>query len=123
FSGDEDPTAEDENEQAELDSLGFAMSPGARQDSMVVWNARIGATYNAQPRPPLGAVGLNYHFPAVPHCPDRSAPHKYVFGGRDIIFIHGFRTEPLQSALLGSNDSARVLWKMPTKFPGSIENP
>jgi hypothetical protein len=123
FGGDEDPADEDEDEQAELDSLGLAMTPAALQDSMVVWNARIGATYNAQPRPPLGAVGLNYHFPDVPHCPDRSAPHKYVFGGRDIIFIHGFRTEPLQSALLGSNDTARVLWKQPTKFPGSIENP
>jgi len=123
FGGDEDPADEDENEQAELDSLGFTLTPEALQDSMTTWNARIGATYNAQPRPPLGAVGLPYHYPDVPHCPDTGPGYKYVFGGRDIIFIHGFRTDPLKAALLNTNDTARVLWKQPTRFPGSIENP
>jgi hypothetical protein len=47
----------------------------------------------------------------------------YLFGGRDIVFVHGNRMDPLFERLLNLNTDASIKWHTVTQFPGSIENP
>lgn len=54
------------------------------------------------------AAGGSYNPPQDPHCTIKGC--KYVFGGRDIVFIHGLRTNPLINKILGIEAGALTEW-------------
>lgn len=70
--------------------------------------------------PSAGPVGLGPWAPTGAHCP-RAGEH-YVFGGRDIILIHGLRLEHLVDRFVGV-PGAEADWAWPSAFPASAENP
>ena len=61
-----------------------------------------------------------YATPGTPHCITSGCG--YVFGGRDIIFVHGLLTSHLLDKIEGKPE-ANISWTPPTSFPGSIQNP
>lgn len=56
--------------------------------------------------------------PLTPHCPDPNL--QYVFGGRDIVFVHGFSPTALIHKLTGSNPDAAISWEQPTSWPSGV---
>ncbi|HKR11398.1 MAG TPA: kelch repeat-containing protein [Pyrinomonadaceae bacterium] len=71
--------------------------------------------------PGAGPVTLPHTPPtAPPRCRKRGC--KYVFGGRDLVFVHGLKLSHLMDKMSGKPE-ASAEWKEPTMFPGSIENP
>lgn len=58
--------------------------------------------------PNAPAVGGSYTPPQDPHCTIKGC--KYIFGGRDIVFIHGLRTNPLINKILGTEAGAFTEW-------------
>ena len=68
-----------------------------------------------------GPVSTPYTPPtAPPRCKKKGC--KYVFGGRDLVFVHGMKLNHLMDKMTGK-PGATAEWKEPTVFPGSIENP
>lgn len=53
-------------------------------------------------------------------CPDPN--EQYVFGGRDIVLVHGLKLEHLLDRFAGVR-GAQADWVTPTVFPGKVENP
>lgn len=71
--------------------------------------------------PGAGPVTPPYTPPsASPRCRKRGC--RYVFGGRDLVFVHGLKMSHLMDKMTGKPE-ASAEWKEPTVFPGSIENP
>lgn len=54
------------------------------------------------------AITTQYTPPAEPHCVSRGC--KYVFGGRDLVFVHGLRLDPLFDKIFGTNAGALTTW-------------
>ncbi len=69
-------------------------------------------------QPPVMAA---YTPPTTPHQPP--AGGCYVFGGRDLIFIHGLRTTPIVDRMFLLDFRALSDWNDPSSFPGSADNP
>lgn len=46
--------------------------------------------------------------PTAPHCKESGCG--YVFGGRDIVFVHGLRMDPLFDKMFGTNPGASTTW-------------
>ncbi len=53
-------------------------------------------------------VAGGYTPPAAAHCPLPGG--RYVFGGRDIVFVHGLRMDPLFDKIFDTNPDARTTW-------------
>lgn len=122
MGGEDDPEDEDEDLSEIFASLGSDLTPEAFQDSLTSVSERtLRKVLRTPPFRDPQATGLPYVYPSPPHCPDPN--FQYCLGGRDIVFIHGYRLDPLKDRVLGINDSASVQWQTPTRFPGSIENP
>jgi hypothetical protein len=54
------------------------------------------------------AVAGPYTPPQTPHCTINGC--KYVFGGRDIVFVHGLRLDPVFDKVFGTNPGALTKW-------------
>ncbi|MCA8976438.1 MAG: hypothetical protein KDC98_17090 [Planctomycetes bacterium] len=63
------------------------------------------------------------HYSVPDRCVD--ANDDYVFGGQDIVFIHGLRMDPLFDALVGTPNGpiASAGWTLPSTIPGNGNNP
>ncbi|HEV2846747.1 MAG TPA: hypothetical protein VG477_17970, partial [Thermoanaerobaculia bacterium] len=46
--------------------------------------------------------------PSAPHCKESGCG--YVFGGRDIVFVHGLRMDPLFDKMFGTHPGASTTW-------------
>lgn len=107
-----------------LTALGISVSAQTMVDSLDVWESQILAYALAQPAvlPTAPPTGPNppYTPPTEPYCPPASGT--YVFGGRDIVFVHGLKLDHLFDRIFGV-PGAQVDWVPPTTFPGRAENP
>jgi len=108
--------------KAELGKLGIVDDPDEILDDLTTWEQQATAIVQSQPDGLLGALSVVPGPFAVggPHCPPPG--NEYVFGGRDIILIHGLRLEHLTDRFYGV-PGAEAEWRQPTVFPGSIQNP
>lgn len=71
----------------------------------------------------LGSVSQGYVPPPIPHAPDDSLC--YIFGGRDIVFVHGYQTDPILDKVLDplGIGPASVKWRFGTTYPANSRNP
>ena len=97
------------------------ISPAALAAQLDAWQAQINAIDAAQPNALATAPTATgpYTPPAIPHCKPEG---KYVFGGRDIVFVHGLQLQHIVHKILGK-PGAGVPWIPPAQLPGSIQNP
>ncbi len=64
-----------------------------------------------------------YTEPSPQPTPDTGC---YAFGGRDIVFVHGYRRTPMKAAFhtrYKDHERATTKWVIPTEFPGCRQNP
>jgi hypothetical protein len=128
FGGEADSTDFVDPFTDESDSLGLDGIPEQElTDSLTAWQTRARDLAISEP-PPFGdslAAAGPYHAPDANYCPNRN--FSYAFGGRDIIFIHGYRTTPIREKMFHDSeapcDSAFVDWIPTNGAPGYILNP
>jgi len=108
-----------------LNALGVNATEQEIADSLAVWEQEIEQMIQNDPDrlATAGPVGpaTPYIDPAEPYCPPREC--KYVFGGRDIVFIHGLKLKHVFDRMLGTDPRANTNWVQPTVFPGRTQNP
>ena len=107
-----------------LETHGVFEDPQVIADSISTWDQQASDKAQGEPDPlltagPVGPPGASYA-PETPWCPADSGV--YVFGGRDIVFIHGLKLDHLFDRMFGKPE-AQVDWIPPTTFPGSTQNP
>lgn len=123
IGGTEPPEESEADLVRELAEAGVTgVTPQEIADLHVEWERQIEVVASQEQMKLSGAgpVAPPYTPPAAPHCRRRGC--KYVFGGRDLVFVHGLRLSNLMDKITGKPE-ASAEWKEPTVFPGSIENP
>ncbi|MFN0134667.1 MAG: dockerin type I domain-containing protein, partial [Phycisphaerae bacterium] len=108
-------------EQALVDE-GISAPPDEIVAALEQWEEQIAAQFGSEPDALLTAPPVSDSYsPRGPHC--TRAGCKYVFGGRDIVFVHGLRLTPLRHEILGTDPRAADTWNPPATFPGRGANP
>ncbi len=104
-------------------ALGAAVTAQAMSDSMNSWDQHIWqqALGDTNHLATAGAASGSYTPPVSRYCPPPEL--HYVLGGRDLVFVHGLRMDPLFDKIFGTKPEAKVKWKTPSTFPGSADNP
>jgi len=108
---------------AELAAEGITgATPQEIADALSTWEDAIDqvARLEVDNLPTSPPVTASYTPPSPPHCVDPGCG--YVFGGRDIVFVHGLDTQHLLDKINGL-PAANTAWHPVTSFPGSIQNP
>lgn len=92
------PDPDDVYDEEELE--GFSAEELAAQLEQL--ESQLGEMFAKEPDrlDSFGRVSNGYTPPAGPHCTLHGC--NYVFGGRDIVFVHGLRTTPLEAVFFGS---------------------
>jgi len=91
--------------EPELAALGVTSAVPALADELERLDAAIGASTVPPALGPASAVDASFAEPSEPFRPDASAP----YGGRDVIYVHGLRSDPLADAAAG-NATAIAGW-------------
>jgi hypothetical protein len=96
----------------ELSALGITgVTPKEIADTLNTYQDMISARalLEANKLSTAGPVTTStYTPPAEPHCAARGC--KYVFGGRDLIFVHGLQLDPLFDKIFGTDPGASTTW-------------
>lgn len=92
-------------------------------DSIISWENQIKARIilEVDSLAIKGPSAPPYTPPTHPFCPDPD--QNYIFGGRDIVFVHGLMTGALMDKIFDCDPGVWSEWRQPTIFPGNIENP
>ena len=113
-----------------LAALGINASWQEIADSLAAWGEQIRDSVASQADGLLGALPVGpaapYVAPAEPYCPPRpdfAHNYRYVFGGRDIVFVHGLKVEHVLNKMTLADPRALTKWHHPNTFPGSTDNP
>ena len=92
-------------------------------DSISTWSERVSEIVANSPPPITDSTAAGGNYVALPLQPCPPADLSLAFGGRDIVFVHGYRTTPIQEKMFGTNDSATVDWVRTNGSPGWTANP
>lgn len=104
------PEASNPDLTGQLNALGINATPQEIADAFAQWENEITTEEMKKADPLVSAPPLptSYVVRCEPHCTDPSG--RFVFGGRDIIFIHGFDAGPLYDELFGNPTKAFTTW-------------